>query len=208
MRGIPFKARLVRAIMAGVKTETRRVARSRHFGKAFDARCKAIGVRAAIDELDSLPYPYGRPGDPAYVKEQLYRDVGTGLRESVCYEADGAAALDAHGRPAEWGWKVKTLPSIFMPRWAARTFMQLAAAKVERLLDIDDAGALAEGITFAAGLDLFGRGPTTRDEILERPRAAFLALWDIINGPRGMGTDVNPWLWVPSWTAESIEVRS
>ena len=76
-------------------------------------------------------------------------------------------------------------PSIFMPRWACRLMLQLDAVRVERLQDIHEEDAMAEGLTEVAGLGepLYGvEGVTKTGDWDNSPRVAYRSLWDSING--------------------------
>jgi hypothetical protein len=76
----------------------------------------------------------------------------------------------------------KWRPSIFMPRWASRITLDVTAVRVERLQEITDADCIAEGYDHFAGWG-------ARQEWYRK-------LWDGLNAKRGLGWDVNPWVWV------------
>jgi hypothetical protein len=96
------------------------------------------------------------------------------------FATDPCADLDAEARG--YGWR----PSIFMPRFASRLTLTVAAVRVQRLQDISEADAIAEGVT--PGL---GGGPITED---------FLCLWNNINGP--FAASENPWVAAYTFTVE------
>lgn len=82
----------------------------------------------------------------------------------------------------------KTYPSIHMPRWASRLTLEITGARVERVQEIGEADAKAEGIR-----DLL----TRPDTVTVKPATAcFIRLWDSINATRSFGWDANPWVWV------------
>ncbi len=87
-----------------------------------------------------------------------------------------------HGGPCPSPWR----PSIFMPRWASRITLEITDIRVQRLQEITDDDAVAEGVTDAAG------GAIGRDEL---PRLAFRHLWNSINEVRGFPWSANPWVW-------------
>ena len=101
----------------------------------------------------------------------------------VAYRADGeypARLKDTHV------WR----PSIFMPRWASRITLKITGVRVERLQDISEDDAIAEGAIPVSGFNSDGsNGPTTYID-------AFADLWDSINAKRGFGWDANPWVFV------------
>ena len=90
----------------------------------------------------------------------------------------------ADGNPTEGDW-TRPRPSIHMPRWASRILLEITAVRVERLQDISETDAEAEGIQeiVDAGVDHDGT-----------PRDAYRALWEQINGADSWSA--NPWVWV------------
>lgn len=85
-------------------------------------------------------------------------------------------------------WAGKGRPSIHMPRVASRTNLEVTGVRVERLQDISEADAEAEGIDFL-------RHVPDADETLSA-RDLYRILWDTINEARGFGWNTNPWVWV------------
>jgi hypothetical protein len=192
-RPILFSGEMVRAILAGRKTQTRRVVDRDLWDQLEDGR-RSEDQRIETDgtPMGGLPAvrfcPYGGPGDNLRVKEACWiwgawRKNGvtkTGRQRwrfyeidprRVVYEKPEATAKRGGGE----GWIYRH--SRYMPRWAARITLSLTAVRVERLQEITEADAKAEGIN---GYDGFG----------------FRQLWDSINAERGYGWDVNPWVWV------------
>jgi hypothetical protein len=88
-----------------------------------------------------VPLQYAR-GDRLWVRENLKADSNDQGAYWVTYAADGALPSVGHVR---WGWKRNVHPSIFMPRWASRLTLELTDVRVERLQDISEADAMAEG---------------------------------------------------------------
>lgn len=156
----------------------------------------------------------GRHGDRLWVREAFTHITGNGIR--IHYRADGEPT-DREGRvlPTEPGLR-RWWPSIHMPKRASRIRLEVTRLRVERLHDIDELGALAEGVE---GQSVEGVLDGKRGEyIVGSARDEFAALWDQINGkPRPMLDDddepvlddnerpvmiapqawaTNPWVWV------------
>lgn len=190
-RPILFSAPMVRAILDGRKTVTRRIVRDAKplaadvtdFGGwvANDAAVLEEGVRA-------LRRPYGEPGDRLWVRETwapFERERG---QCAVAYFAscedgsfDYVTSEGVIERLTIKRWK----PSIHMPRWASRLELEVLDVRVERLHDIDEEDARREGVEHCA---LHGERPC------DAYRARFTSLWDTINGDRAPWSS-NPWVW-------------
>jgi hypothetical protein len=149
----------------------------------------SIRVRGAVYQAFSpkfLPVrcPYGQPGDRLWVREAWSRDEEDG---ALFYRADvgtGNEADDWQRNIYEGASGYRWKPSIFMPRWASRILLEVTAVRVERLQDISEADAIAEGAPWAAcGAPQEGSH-----------KAGFAQLWESINGPNSW--DANPWVWV------------
>lgn len=188
-RPILFSGPMVRALLDGRKTQTRRV----------------VKWRGGLDML-GLPCPYGEPGDRLWVRETWApRDSEAFLRHEVeadklFYRADDERHLLTDGR-----WR----PSIHMPRWASRITLEVASVRVERVQDITDADALAEGVTNYGDDSQFppGFSMSTRAARKWRPRREFRDLWDSINGKRpGCAWSDNPWVWAVTFKVIRLEV--
>ena len=147
-RPIPFSGEMVRAILDGRKTQTRRVV------KPQPTRAGLIwaetGWRDPLIQPRTHPLficPYGVPGDWLWVRE-TYR-VGQGYDDyppsqarasKVHYEADGALTHEAYG--FRWG---RVRSSRYMPRWASRITLEVTGIRVEKAQGITEADAIAEG---------------------------------------------------------------
>lgn len=174
-RPILFSGPMVRAIIAGTKTQTRRpLDRDKLYnGFAFD------------DPRIARACPYGQPGDRLWVRETWACDEYGRRHQSqgmVYYRADA----ESMGT-----WR----PPIHMPRWASRIDLEITAVRVERVREISEADACAE-----LGAPLVWPGPDPepyrRDMI-----GAFANIWDEIYSKRGYGWDINPWVWVVEFKA-------
>lgn len=195
-RPILFNGAMVRAILAGAKTQTRRVA------KAFE------GMEGLDEILRRFPRqhgcPFGQPGDRLWVRES-YADLrGTGIEhrpdpagpmQRYAYAADTPAGTAGDYQRKDYG--IKWRPSIHMPREACRLLLQITDVRVERLLAISEADAEAEGIERFATVGgtawkdySGGDGFSTRD--LNSRRRSFESLWTSTGGDWAG----NPWVWV------------
>jgi hypothetical protein len=179
-RPILFSAPMVRAILDGTKTQTRRVVKP---APMMVTDHKTAVWEGPADSLLKLldgagrHCPYGQPGDRLWVREAFafcLADKFGPTPDSVIYRADEGNADWPHG------WK----PSIHMPRCASRITLEVTAVRVERLNDISEKDAWAEG---CEGFDDDVTGG--KSGYLE-----FAELWESINGPGSW--DANPWVWV------------
>lgn len=190
-RPIPFSGPMVRAVLDGSKTQTRRVLKPQPLGGAPELLHHLLPShqRWATDEPEEervWKCPYGAPGDRLWVREAWHthafldavppRDLQT---RSIHYAADGKIQTG------------KLRPGMFMPRWASRITLEVAGVRVERLQDISEADARAEGAPYyEEGVD----APPPDDDHVWSYRASFRLLWESINGP--VSWDANPWVWV------------
>lgn len=186
-RPILFSGEMVRAILDGRKTQTRRVIKLKT-GDTFDEHAlkgaiqewrpmydevarKVVGKTAAL-----IRCPYGQPGDRLWVRETFADEGCRQDRDDCYYRADGESDLQGGG------WT----PSIHMPRWASRITLEIVSVRVERLREISEADAKAEGCWYGKG------GGEVDHAVL--PENHFPTLWESINGPGSWGA--NPWVWV------------
>jgi len=169
-RPILFSGEMVRAILAGRKTQTRRVLRYQPLDilpmKIPDAWV-TLDTREPEAHGKMIRCRHGVPGDRLWVRETFR----IGDMDSIFYRAD-----------EDWNNEDVWRPSIFMPRWASRITLEVTRVRVEHLNDISEADVYAEGMTRPTfAID------TCFDEYRE--------LWDKINGQRAPW-DSNPWVWV------------
>ena len=178
--GLIFKAPLVRAILEGRKTQTRRVAKPvKHpdLGNLYTPGALAMG-REPQHVIDRA-CPMGQPGDRIYVRETFSRHPEWG---QLAFRADGEEFEDADG----WLWEPKWMPSIHMPKDLARIWLEITGVRLERIQDISEADALAEGARFElASIDSVRIGAT----------ASFLSGFRNIWESTGGDWDANPWVW-------------
>jgi hypothetical protein len=195
-RPILFNAAMVRALLEGRKTQTRRVVKD---GMASGYSIDFQKTQAFQDK--HAPYcPYGQPGDRIWVRETWRTDATLDSKAPrtfcgwpVKYEADSMVLR--HG--AHFGkTDGKTRVSIHMPRWASRILLEIVNVRVERLRDISEAAVLAEGVKRDSAGGHFIDGTDVRYAAAVGAPAsdAFSALWDGINGAGSW--EANPWVWV------------
>lgn len=207
-RPILFSAPMVRAILDGAKTQTRRLVKpappidfnlSMHVSKTGHLHAADYEkLRWSDPERVRWDCPYGQPGDRLWVRETLQYDSEVGHY----YAATAAGSL---GNPSGRHWVAyekeitgkeipdRQIPSIHMPRWASRITLEITGVRVERLQDISEADAIAEGITKLKTL----RGSACQIDggpvLAGGPILAYRDLWESINGPGSW--DENPWVW-------------
>ena len=221
-RPILFSGPMVRALLSGAKTQTRRVVKPQpEHSQVYDwkgrrlydgeARAWCWNGHVAEDSWHEItealaPHcPYGQPGDRLWVRETFYcdhTDYPTApmedMKSMLEYRADhvcahweaGCPCRDDRGRSS---WR----PSIHMPRWASRLTLEITGVRVERVQDISEEDAIAEGV------QVLGHG--WRNYLVEREseglarafgsaRESFFSLWEFINGAESWVS--NPWVWV------------
>lgn len=183
-RPILFSAPMVRAILDGTKTQTRRIVKSEIVLDWLDA-AKFNPEFVAHPENDMCAH--GKIGDLLWVRETwrgwvrinpLNESPKYGVARYVpakleCNKLDYKATSQEDDEPYR--------PSIHMPRWASRINLEITNIRVERLQDISEEDAKAEGVILSVD-GLFNH------------REEFYSLWQSINGPESW--DSNPWVWV------------
>lgn len=222
-RPILFSGEMVRAILDGRKTQTRRIAKL-DLSPWLDGQADKIDESEMVFQFseghsgfglyvscadypeegsDFYRCPYGKPGDRLWVRETFTPPASRGPKssktvENCHYKADGWWNID--GTPIKWK------PSIHMPRWASRITLEIKSVKVERLQDISEEDALAEGVSFDSGWEeSLGEGYTSgsgylnyqsEDDAYEfgTAKESFRSLWNKINGADSWNQ--NPWVWV------------
>ena len=221
-RPILFSGPMIRAILDGRKTQTRRILKPASVSGQWPGTMwpqyvngERIGDSSGKPEMIDLPANDGGviwsgptpyvPADRLWVRES-WQGLSFGdyqpTKNRVCevrYAAtDPCADLDAETRGYSWR------PSIHMPRWASRLTLIVGDVRVQRLQEIDEVDAIAEGVeplhqgyypygistfitTFVAGREVPAQYcPTAHD--------SFKRLWNMINAERGYGWDTNPWV--------------
>lgn len=195
-RGMIFNGEMVRAILDGRKTQTRRPVKLPHIDR--DAMCELSGNELA-GELSAGNYrnsPYGNPGDRIWVRE-TWAEAGAGAPDLKLYRANYPAHVPPHYENVPPADGIRWTPSIHMPRWAIRILLEITSMRVERLNDISETGAEAEGIDMEALADSQDCYDCIADHNMTgRPTAkgAFKYLWESIYGEENW--QANPWVWV------------
>lgn len=200
---ILFSAPMVRALLAGTKTQTRRLFKPQPEllpNGLYHVHNRGGGFFGVAEEnvgSHAVDYLRIKAGDRLWVRERIERANG----ESVGYPADGAWLPNT-----PWEWKRDSLPSIHMPRWASRITLTVTDVRVERLQEISEADAIAEGIERVGGGILRWENWATGIEGVHgfSPRAAYALLWNSINGPGSW--DANPWVGAYSFTVEHCNI--
>jgi hypothetical protein len=224
-RPILFSAPMVRALLAGTKTQTRRPMKAQP-RVVPDWACSGVaglefdwgggGASTYADRPETLAAyaddfaarcPFGRPGETLWCRETwALEDCGDdGLRliwkadrAAVWVRADGSRIGVIYWLPSDYApgrWR----PSIHMPRWASRLTLEVTEVRVQRLQEISEEDATAEGIpSDAAGWARLGILPPVPVEKDGTARSAFRWLWDSINGERASWAS-NPWVWAVSF---------
>ncbi|MFG8814706.1 hypothetical protein ACEPW0_03340 [Pseudomonas aeruginosa] len=196
-RPILFNEQMVRAILEGRKTVTRRVMKPQpdFLGSMVDPNTPFKTLDAGLHAR--ITCPHGQPGDRLWVREAWAadaqvdaiapRDLSQG--EPIWYPADFSVRQTGCSMIS----KGRGRPSIHMPRWASRILLEITAVRVERLQDISEEQALAEGVhgepcdhARQACSDIGCWGDTAK--------GAFGFLWEQLNGAGAW--QANPWVWV------------
>ncbi len=195
---ILFNAEMVNAILSGRKTWTRRImkvqpepSKSRSGDYWFPCN-KMQSIVHVSDLLPGNPYmpdaheffstccPLGGIGDQLWVREAFAAGLCT--ESTLAYRATHKTEDLEEG----WGETIKWTPSIHMPRWASRINLLITGVRVERLKDISDVDAAAEGCAYGKG--------NGEIDLAVRPENHFPTLWASIYGAESW--QANPWVWV------------
>lgn len=191
-RPILFNGDMVRAVLSGQKTQTRRV----------------IKGRPIKTQKHALFCPYGHPGDRLWVRETWYYEMH--MHDMTAGEPNLPGGLYSHrciycadqpDYPVDIGvggdgW----CPPCRMPRWFSRITLEITDVHVERVQDITNDEAIAEGAYEVRKVgDDIAHATWTMDGLdwrYDTPREAFAATWGSLYAADGLGWDVNPWVWV------------
>lgn len=198
-RPILFSTEMVKAIIEGRKTQTRRIVEKCNVvndprsvvsltnGNSF----AHFRFKGYLTDFAGRVCKYGNIGDRLWVRE-TFKILPPNM---VFYKADSENKI-------EKGWK----PSIHMPRTASRILLEITDIRVERLQDINEDDAIAEGVQRMAGSTMLYRQydkPKGKVGVVRGARASFLSLWQLLNGRESLLQ--NPFVWVVSFKVLEIK---
>lgn len=193
-RGMIFNGEMVRAILDGQKTQTRRVMKpqpdpcpaprgghwwpSNVFKTMLHVEEEMQNGKGGWGGLVGDACPFGDVGDRIWVRE-TWAEAGASAPDLKLYRANYPAHVPTHYENVPPVEDVRWTPSIHMPRWASRILLEITDVRVEQLNDISEEDARSEGIS----------GSSARDV-----KEAYAALWRSIYGSDSWRA--NPWVWV------------
>lgn len=218
-RPILFSPEMVKAILDGRKTQTRRalkpqphechngdlIYKDRLVGSNLSWRAwnkpNAYGNPMIYEEAYTV-CPYGQPGDRLWVRERWAvsldydklapKEIPSQNDVSIWYQTPGLYMSNRY----LGDYPGKTRSSIHMPRWASRITLEITAVRVERLQDISEADIEAEGTPRNIGYTPDDAYADQFNSSFERRGRDFARLWDNINGNGAGSWHANPWVWV------------
>lgn len=205
-RPVIFNGEMVRALLDGRKTQTRRVIKLSHERGMVNPviRGRNGEISSVSCRLAPMLCPFGQVGDQLWVRETFMKLTGTGIEattgkfEGFAYRAD--TPTGSYGDEIRKEYGLKWTPSLHMPRKACRILLEITALRVERLKDISQYDAIAEG------------GPPSHPSINavsrdygfpDFSRSWFAQTWQHIYGEESWSA--NPWVWVIEF--KRVEVR-
>jgi len=200
-RPILFSGPMVRAIMEGRKTQTRRIVKG-----CFPPITGPDHWNDFTDQAHVFKCPYGKPGDQLWVREAWA--WGTGPADGQEPTKDNTAIIyredweRTYPKGSDYDLSGSWKPSIHMPRWASRIQLEVTGVRVERLQDISEEDAWAEGVPCSAWQewDWDDDGyPTPWGKRYQRAKEEYEELWESINGLGSWASD--PFVWVIEFKA-------
>ncbi|AOY93791.1 hypothetical protein BKK79_20160 [Cupriavidus sp. USMAA2-4] len=202
-RPILFSGAMVRAILDGRKTQTRRIVKLQPELRDGDDCVVQYGGRSLSGPRDYLigeilprfGCPYGQPGDRLWVRETWAQPAALDPGPTV-YLADYPACVPAGFENIPPAKAITWKSSIHMPRALCRLMLEITGVRVERLNDCSEADAVAEGLHIlpASGRYVVNPGEQYFGAADHDPRVVYADLWDRINGAGAW--EANPWVWV------------
>jgi hypothetical protein len=190
---------MVKALLNGSKTQTRRVVKPQPlnelhndslFPRSIDSKLKNWNGETIEGQSREWKCPYGKVGDVLWVRETFrLTDFLHPSDENYGYIYK-ASENGKNWQESDPNWKWQ--PSIFMPYEACRIKLEITNIRVERLHDISESDAIAEGIEYS---DRFFKDYTCNvKHFFDEPKKSYLSLWQKINGKESL--DSNPFVWV------------
>ena len=197
-RGMIFNGEMVRAILDGRKTQTRRIIKDCTVGRDQISKFIQIGKKFIgcypedVPELIRECCPYGVPGDRIWVRE-TWAEAGASAPDLKLYRANYPSHVPTHYENVPPAEDVRWTPSIHMPRWASRILLEITDVRVEQLKSISEEEARSEGVAqLREGFWKHYQPGWTQHQL--SARGSFTTLWESIYG---FGEwDRNPWVWV------------
>jgi len=187
---IIFNADMVRAVLDGRKTQTRRPINPDHIMEDDIGNGKKglfFKMPSGGWSLGGYESPYGKPGDRLWVKEKWNDSFKrTETMNGCTYLADYGhqpSLIEYETAKYQLSWR----PPSKMPRWASRITLEIKSVRVERVWEIQPRDAWAEGCKCSCTQPV----PECHGNI-----DSFLSLWDSIYDSKGFGWSDNPWVWV------------
>jgi len=197
---ILFSGGMVRAILDGTKTMTRRVVKKPAWSPMSQEMFYAgidLGVR---EKMKFTNCPYGKPGDGLWVRETWATGWNT-MHTQPSKITPGTYVEYKAGPPTLFSSNFyKWRSPIYMPRWASRITLEVISVRVERVQDISEEDAIAEGCSGEPCDHPNPVMPGACEDCMNSgyqypPGLEFLDLWDSINAKRGYPWESNPWVW-------------
>ncbi|EHA9179289.1 hypothetical protein ABN68_001587 [Salmonella enterica subsp. enterica serovar Adabraka] len=201
-RGMIFNGEMVRAILEGRKTQTRRPVKpqpelTERSGFSWNGVVFGSGSddRETNRNFAHVKCPFGKPGDRIWVRE-TWAEAGASAPDLKLYRANYPAHVPTHYENVPPAEDVRWTPSIHMPRWASRITLEITDVRVERLHNISERDSLREGLfqlpasgryCLQPGMQYFGMASHSAKEV-------YSWLWASIYGEESWAA--NPWVWV------------
>ncbi|HDZ9750614.1 TPA: hypothetical protein RU392_000342 [Klebsiella quasipneumoniae subsp. similipneumoniae] len=204
-RGMIFNGEMVRALLDGRKTQTRRIIKDCTVGRDPISKFIKIGKKFIgcypedVPELIRECCPYGVPGDRIWVRE-TWAEAGASAPDLKLYRAnypEHVPSIYENVPPTE---EIRWTPSIHMPRTASRILLEITGVRVERLNAISEEDAQAEGVGTAVWFAAKGIPESEWKSLGEHGAMQasyinrFATLWESIYGEESW--KANPWVWV------------
>ncbi|TGE08833.1 hypothetical protein EU556_11165 [Hymenobacter fodinae] len=200
-RQILFTGAMVRALLAGTKTQTRRIIKSPtgtfEINSTLDMKQCWLNVTDANEQaVRPLMCPYGQPGERLWVRENLFWSEH---EDGWCYQADNDMLECEYSEAPILQKPLKSfIPSMHMPRVASRILLEIVAVRVERLQDISADDSVAEGVEVShrdtSGMPWYKLPGWEKPINVSDAKIVYQHIWETINGADSW--KANPWVWV------------